>query len=68
MDFLNWYDLILPTNPFASIFFGVIFTIVIACIVWFDSKEMKTTVVTCLTGFSVTIIGVIILNVIGYYG
>lgn len=28
MIFLDWYDWIQPTNPYASLFFGVIFTIV----------------------------------------
>lgn len=67
MDFLNWYDWITPTNPYASIFFGVIFTIIIAFVVWFDTKEIKTTLITFLSGLGVTVIGVIILNLIGFY-
>lgn len=67
MDFLNWYDWITPTNPYASIFFGVIFTIIIAFVVWFDTKVIKTTLITFLSGLAVTVIGVIILNLIGFY-
>lgn len=68
MDFLNWYDWITPTNPYASIFFGLIFTIIIAIVVWFDTKKVKTVLIASLTGLSVTVIGVIILHFIGYYG
>lgn len=67
MDFLNWYDWITPTNPYASIFFGVLFTIIIAIIVWFESKRVKTTFITFLAGISLSVIGVIILNLIGFY-
>lgn len=68
MDFLHWYDWIQPTNPYASIFFGVIFSTIIAGVVWLNSKEVKTTAITFITVLSVTFIGVIILNLIGYYG
>jgi hypothetical protein len=68
MDFLNWYDWIQPTNPFASIFFGVIFSVIITIIVWFDTKEAKTTGIVFAAGIVVTIIGVFLLNIIGYYG
>lgn len=67
MDFLNWYDWITPTNPYASIFFGVIFTIIIALFVWFDTRKIKTALLTFLFGLVVTVIGVIILNLIGFY-
>lgn len=67
MNFLNRYDWITPTNPYASIFFGVIFTIIIAFVVWFDTKVIKTTLITFLSGLAVTVIGVIILNLIGFY-
>lgn len=67
MSFLHWYDWITPTNPYASIFFGAIFTIIITLVVWFDTKEAKTTWVTLLTGLGVTVIGVTFLYLIGYY-
>jgi len=36
-------------------------------VVWFDTKKVKTGGLTFLTGISVTIIGVVILNAIGFY-
>ena len=67
MGFLNWYDWITPTNPYASIFFGVIFTLIIALIIWFDTKEIRISVIALSTGIGVVLIGVFILNLIGYY-
>ncbi|RSD28701.1 hypothetical protein [Mesobacillus subterraneus] len=68
MDFLNWYDWITPTNPYAAIFFGIIFTIIVAFTVWFDSKNKRTVGIAAITGLSVILIGVFLLNVIGFYG
>lgn len=67
MDFLNWYDWIQPANPLSTMFFGVVFTIIIAIVVWFETKEAKSTKTVFLAGLGVTIIGVFILNLIGYY-
>ena len=67
MGFLNWYDWITPTNPYASIFFGVIITLITALIIWFDTKEIRTSVIALSTGICVTLIGVFLLNLIGYY-
>ncbi|TXC93050.1 hypothetical protein FS935_02320 [Metabacillus litoralis] len=67
MDFLSWYDWITPTNPFASIFFGIIFTIIGGITVWVNTKRLKTVLVTAITGIAVTGIGVAILNTIGFY-
>ncbi|MCF6136650.1 hypothetical protein [Pseudalkalibacillus berkeleyi] len=67
MDFINWYDWITPTNPMASIFFGILFTIIIGITVWVESKEVKMLVVTTLTGIAVTLIGVSALTAIGFY-
>ncbi|OZU89656.1 hypothetical protein CIL03_00505 [Virgibacillus indicus] len=67
MDFINWYDWIQPTNPFASIFFGIISTLIITLVVWFETKGIKSTGIVFLAGLGVTIIGVILLNLIGYY-
>jgi hypothetical protein len=68
MDFLNWNDWIQPTNPFASLLFGLIFSIIITIVVWFDTREVKTSGIVLVTGLIVTIVGVFILNIIGYYG
>ena len=68
MDFLKWYDWITPTNPFAAIFFGIIFTIIVSFTVWLDTKKGRTVGIDALTGVSVTLIGVFILNAVGFYG
>jgi hypothetical protein len=68
MDFLNWYDWITPTNPKASLFVGFIFTILIALSVWLETKSVKTVGVVLATGISVTVVGVTVMNMIGYFG
>ncbi|WP_163970430.1 hypothetical protein [Oceanobacillus halotolerans] len=68
MGFVNWYDWIQPTNPYASIFFGIIFTVIIAAVVWFDTKEFKTIGVVFIIGIVVTFVGVLLLYTAGYYG
>jgi hypothetical protein len=68
MDFLNWYDWIQPTNPYASMLFGLLFSIIITFVVWFDTKEIRTSGIVFGTGVGVTIIGVLILSTIGFYG
>ena len=67
MDFLSWNDLIQPTNPFASLFFGLIFTTIVTIAAWLETKEKKTTIIVFLTGLVIVIVGVILLNVFGYY-
>lgn len=68
MDFLNWYDWLGPTNPAAAIFFGIIFTIIVFFTVWFDTKKFRTTGIVAFTGICVTLVGVFLLNVTGFYG
>lgn len=68
MDFLSWYDWITPTNPFASLFFGFIFTVIVGSTVWIDTKKLRTTTLAMTVGVVVTICGVTLLNFIGYYG
>ncbi|MDG5790167.1 hypothetical protein QA612_22260 [Evansella sp. AB-P1] len=68
MDFLNWYDWITPTNPLASLFFGLLFTIILGIIVWVDTKQLRTVLVTTLSGIAITLIGVAILSAVGFYG
>ncbi|WP_409294112.1 hypothetical protein V1498_12805 [Peribacillus sp. SCS-26] len=64
MDFLSWYDWITPTNPFASIFFGIIFTIIGGITVWVNTKRLRTVLLTAITGIAVTGIGVAILKIV----
>ncbi|KMK94996.1 hypothetical protein [Rossellomorea marisflavi] len=67
MDFLSWYDWLTPTNPMVSIFFGLIFTVIVGVTVWWDTRKMKSAFVAALTGILVTVVGVAILNAIGFY-
>ncbi len=67
MDFLSWYDWLTPTNPMASIFFGLIFTIIVGVTVWWDTRKMRSAFVAALTGILVTVVGVAILDAIGFY-
>jgi predicted small integral membrane protein len=68
LDFLNWYDWLGPTNPAAAIFFGFIFTIIVSMTVWFESKKIRTAGIAALTGTCVTLVGVFVLNAVGFYG
>jgi xanthine/uracil permease len=68
MDFLNWYDWITPTNTFAALLFGVLFTIILGITVWIETRRLKTVLVTTVTGVIITGIGVAVLNAIGFYG
>ncbi len=65
---INWYDFITPTSATASIIFGLVFTIIIGLLVWFDTKEMKITSFVALAGLLVTFTGVYLLQSIGFYG
>ncbi|WP_411954471.1 hypothetical protein ACKXGF_00970 [Alkalibacillus sp. S2W] len=67
MNFINWYDWISPTHPFASIFFGLLFTLFMGIMGWIETKDAKTTFVLVLTGTLVTLIGVTILTWLGFY-
>lgn len=67
MNFISWFDWITPTNPFASLFFGMIFTIILGITVWVETRNVKTVLITTITGIIITGIGVSLLSVIGYY-
>ncbi len=67
MDFISWYDWITPTNPLASLFFGILFTIILGITIWLETKHFRTVIILTVTGFVVTGVGVVILNAIGYY-
>ncbi|MCP3029006.1 hypothetical protein [Halobacillus sp. A5] len=67
MNFISWFDWITPTNPFASLFFGILFTIILGVTIWVETRNFKTVLITTITGIVITGIGVSLLNVIGYY-
>lgn len=67
MHFLSWYDWITPTNPYAALLLGLIFIALLAFIIWFQTKSWRTLFISLTTGVLVVLIGVIILNNIGWY-
>lgn len=67
MDWLNWYDLITPTNPFAAIFFGIIITLVVVIVIWIETKETKISILTLLVGWATTFVFVAVLYLFGFY-
>lgn len=67
MDFLRINDWITPTNPYASLFFGLLFTIIVGIVVWIDTRRLKTLLVVLLTGGIVSIVEVLILQAAGFY-
>ncbi|MCA1058786.1 hypothetical protein LCL96_07565 [Rossellomorea aquimaris] len=67
MSWLNWHDLLAPTNPYAAFLFGIIVTIVIALSIWFETKKRRTILIVLLSGVMTTILGVGLLTVIGFY-
>ncbi|MBA2175843.1 hypothetical protein H0266_13175 [Halobacillus locisalis] len=67
MNMIQWFDWITPTNPLASLFFGILFTIILVVMVWFETRSVRTTFVTAITGILTTGIGVAVLRIIGFY-
>lgn len=67
MHFLSWYDWITPTNPYAALLLGLIFIVLLAFIIWFQTKSGRILFISLTTGVLVVLIGVIILNSIGWY-
>ncbi|MEK5443789.1 hypothetical protein [Fredinandcohnia sp. FSL W7-1320] len=67
MDFLSVNDWITPTNPYAALFFGLLFTILAGGIVWIDTRKLKTLLIVLLTGRIVSIVGVLVLQDVGFY-
>jgi len=67
MDFLSVNDWITPTNPYASLVFGLLFTILVGGVVWIDTRKLRLLLIVLLTGSIVSIVGVLVLQVIGFY-
>ena len=67
MDFLSINDWITPTNPYASLVFGLLFTILVGGVVWIDTRKLRTLLIVLLTGSIVSIVGVLVLQVVGFY-
>lgn len=67
MDWLNWYDWVTPTNPFASIFFGILISVIVAFGLWFETREKKTVIFALCSGTIATVVFLVILSSVGYY-
>ncbi|WP_064093446.1 hypothetical protein [Rossellomorea aquimaris] len=67
MNWLNWNDFLAPSNPYAAILLGVIGTLIVAATIWVETKERRTLWVAIISGTLTTLIGVGVLNLIGFY-
>ncbi|WP_164215735.1 hypothetical protein [Virgibacillus sp. YIM 98842] len=67
MDWLQTNDFLIPTNPYAALFFGIMFTIIVGIIVWIETKEKKTVLIVFIAGCLVSVIGSTLLHFIGFY-
>lgn len=68
MSWLNIHDFIVPTNPQAALFFGIIFVVIVSIFVWFDTRKVKLTIFSCLFASFIVVLLVGFLYMIGYYG
>ncbi|MGE6752737.1 hypothetical protein ACQKFO_04785 [Rossellomorea sp. NPDC071047] len=67
MSWLNWNDLLAPSNPYAAVFFGIILTLVVASSIWYETKQKRILFIAIVTGGLTTVIGVGLLTMIGFY-
>lgn len=67
MDWLQANDFLMPTNPYAALFFGVMFTFIVGIVVWFETKEKKMGLGVFVVGCLVSLIGVTFLYLFGFY-
>ncbi|SEQ93299.1 hypothetical protein [Piscibacillus halophilus] len=64
---INWYDWITPTTPFAAVVIGILFSMLIAFMVWYESREWKVFFAFLGLGVGVTLVGAGILDFFGYF-
>jgi hypothetical protein len=67
---VNWLsssDFLAPTNPYAALLFGLIFTAIVSTTIWVDTKQKRIILVAVISGVVTTFAGVGILNLIGFY-
>ncbi|MGG3916352.1 hypothetical protein [Rossellomorea vietnamensis] len=67
MNWLNWNDLLAPSNPYAAVIFGLILTIVVAFSIWVETRQIRILFIAMVSGGLTTIIGVGVLTMIGFY-
>lgn len=67
MNWLNWNDLLAPSNPYAAVLFGLVLTIVVAFSIWVETRQIRILFIAMVSGGLTTIIGVGLLTMIGFY-
>ncbi|PFG06352.1 hypothetical protein [Bacillus sp. es.034] len=67
MNWLNWNDLLAPSNPYAAVLLGLILTIVVAFSIWVETRQIRILFIAILSGGLTTIIGVGLLTMVGFY-
>lgn len=67
MDWLSRYDWIVPTNPLAAMFIGILFSIFTSMFIWIETKDKKTTMKTLIVTVIVILLLVLLLKQIGFY-
>jgi hypothetical protein len=70
MILLKWLtasDFLAPSNPYAALLFGLIFTAIVATSIWIETKQKRTLFVAVIAGAVTTFAGVGILNMMGFY-
>ncbi|ELK44895.1 hypothetical protein QRD89_11240 [Halobacillus sp. ACCC02827] len=68
MGVVHWYDWIIPTSPFASFLFGMLFTAATAGLAWWETRSKRVMLLVFSVGAVVTCVGVLLLKWIGHYG
>ncbi|MFG6116539.1 hypothetical protein ACGTN9_15415 [Halobacillus sp. MO56] len=64
---IQWYDWITPTTPAAGLFFGFIFTLIVAIMVRWQMKSWRLFFVALGVGAGVSLLLISGLNWLGYY-
>lgn len=67
MQWIQWYDFIIPSNPFSALLFGLMISIFVSIGIWFETKEWKIIFIVLGVGAVASIIVVLILDAIGLY-
>ncbi|MGP4073540.1 hypothetical protein ACTWQB_13400 [Piscibacillus sp. B03] len=67
LNSINWYDWITPTTPTAAVITGITFSILIAFLVWYESREWKVFFGFAGLGVGVSLIATGILDFVGFF-
>jgi|GEM_PF-2431837 len=67
MEWLSIHDFIVPTNPLAALFFGIVFAIIISLFAWYETRNKKTVILSLLIVCAFVVLLVGFLHMIGFY-